>query len=180
MKNEVGNRYGKLTVVAYDHSNNGAYWLCQCDCGMTTVVCGASLRRGHTKSCGCEAYKTQFIKKHGESHDNKTRLYDIWVHMRNRCNNTHRDAYKWYGGKGITVCDEWNDYSKFKEWAMNNGYEDDLTIDRIDTSKGYCPENCRWLSKSDNSKHRQGTYKPIRGEGLSKVSQPQRIAGEKI
>ncbi len=85
--------------------------------------------------------------------------------MRNRCNNPNREAYKWYGGKGVKVCDEWNSYPNFKAWAIANGYTDELTIDRIDISKNYCPENCRWLSKSDNSKHRQGTYKPIRGEG---------------
>lgn len=165
MKDETGKRYGKLIVVRYDHGKDGAYWLCQCDCGMTTVVSGANLRKGKTKSCGCAAYTTRFKSVHGESHDHKTRLYNIWVHMRNRCNNPRREAYKWYGGKGIKVCSDWNQYSSFKEWAMNNGYNDDLTIDRIDISKDYCPDNCRWLSKSDNSKHRQGTYKPIRGEG---------------
>lgn len=168
MKNEVGNRYGKLTVVAYHHSRQGnVYWTCQCDCGMTTVTRGNALRTGHTKSCGCDAYKTRFPKKHGESHDHKTRLYNIWVHMRNRCNNPNRAAYKWYGGKGVKVCEAWNDYENFKEWAISNGYSDDMTIDRIDPDKDYCPENCRWLSRSDNSKARQGTYKPIRGEGTA-------------
>ncbi len=180
MKNEVGNRYGKLVVIAYDHSNDGAFWKCQCDCGMTTVVSGASLRRGHTHSCGCIAHETQFQRIHGESHDRKTRLYNIWVHMRNRCNNPNREAYKWYGGRGIKVCEEWNSYSEFKKWAMSHGYTDDMTIDRIDTNLGYCPGNCRWLTRSDNSKHRQGTYKPIRGEGDPKVRQPQRIGDEKI
>lgn len=166
MKNEVGKRYGNLVVVSYDHSYRGStYWKCQCDCGMTTVTRGYSLRSGHTNSCGCQAYTTRFEEKHGESHSNKTRLYNIWVHMRNRCNNPNREAYKWYGGKGVKVCDEWNSYPNFKAWAIANGYTDELTIDRIDISKNYCPENCRWLSKSDNSKHRQGTYKPIRGEG---------------
>ena len=181
MINEVGNKYGKLTVIRYDHSRQGnTYWLCQCDCGMTTVARGNALRTGHTKSCGCVGRSTRFPSKHGESHDHKTRLYNIWVHMRNRCNNPNREAYKWYGGKGVKVCEEWNEYSNFKEWAMANGYDDGMTIDRIDATKDYCPSNCRWLSKSDNSKHRQGTYKPIRGEGLSKVSKPQRIGSEKI
>ena len=115
MINEIGNRYGKLTVIEYHHSRKGSvYWLCQCECGMSTVVKGTALRTGHTKSCGCTAHETQFQKTHGESHCHKTRLYNIWVHMRNRCNNPHREAYKWYGGKGVKVCEEWNDYSNFR------------------------------------------------------------------
>ena len=142
MINEVGNKYGRLTVIKYDHSRQGnTYWLCQCDCGMTTVARGNALRTGHTKSCGCIGRETQFQKIHGESHDNKTRLYDIWVHMRNRCNNPHREAYKWYGGKGIKVCDEWqHSYQSFFDWATLHGYSEDLTIDRIDNDKGYFPD----------------------------------------
>ena len=103
--------------------------------------------------------------------------------MRQRCNNPNRDAYKLYGGKGVRVCDEWCDYENFKAWALDNGYQDNLSIDRIDPSKGYSPDNCRWITASENTARANKNHtsrKLIRGEGLSKVSQPQRIDGEKI
>ena len=103
--------------------------------------------------------------------------------MRQRCENPNRTAYKLYGGKGVSVCDEWKDYQKFKAWAEANGYADNLSIDRIDSNGNYCPENCRWITLSDNvarANKNHTTRKVIRGEGLPKVSQPQRIVGEKI
>ena len=103
--------------------------------------------------------------------------------MRQRCENPNRTAYKLYGGKGVSVCDEWKDYQKFKAWAEANGYADNLSIDRIDSNGNYCPENCRWITLSDNvarANKNHTTRKVIRGEGLPKVGQPQRIVGEKI
>jgi len=185
----VGEKYGRLTVVAFDRKQNKkTYWKCVCDCGLTVIATGNNLRSGNTKSCGCLhreiVSKTGHDNaKHGESHDNRTRLYSIWCGMRQRCNNPNRDSYSLYGGKGVKVCEEWNNYSAFKEWAMSHGYADDLSIDRIDPNKDYCPENCRWLTRSENTARankNHTTRKVIRGEGLSKASQPQRIAGEKI
>ena len=89
--------------------------------------------------------------KHGLRH---TRIYNIWRSMRQRCNNPNNNRYRNYGGKGITVCEEWNDPRVFAEWAYNNGYSDDLTIDRIDTSKGYTPENCRWTTYTTQENNR--------------------------
>ena len=185
----VGKKFGRLTVVEFDRlQNHKTYWKCVCDCGLTVVVKGNNLRSGNTKSCGC-LHRESLIKtghankKHGEGHDNKTRLYSIWCGMRQRCNNPNRTAYNLYGGKGVKVCDEWNDYLKFKEWATTHGYADNLSIDRIDSSKGYYPENCRWITPSENTARankNHTTRKVIRGEGLSKTSQPQRIDGEKI
>jgi hypothetical protein len=103
--------------------------------------------------------------------------------MRQRCNNPNHHAWNLYGGKGVKLCDEWNDYPTFKAWALANGYADNLSIDRIDPSKGYCPENCRWLTPSENTARankNHTTRKVIRGEGVPKVRQPQRIDGEKI
>ena len=185
----VGQRFGRLTAVEFvGVAKNGARWKCVCDCGLTVIATSGNLRNGNTKSCGClrrEMVRSlgQSNKAHGESHDNRTRLYTIWCGMRQRCNNPNREAYKLYGGKGVKVCDEWNDYPAFKEWAESHGYADDLSIDRIDPSKGYSPDNCRWITQSENTARankNHTTRKVIRGEGASKVRQPQRIDGEKI
>lgn len=161
MRDETGNRYGKLTVIKFDHLNKSrnAYWLCACDCGLTTVVCGAYLHNGHTTSCGCT--KREFFQtKHG--HSDKERLYGVWEQMRSRCNNPNNPRYSTYGANGISVCEEWNDYEAFRRWSFANGYEDraglprreHLSIDRIDPAKGYSPENCRWITVSENSMYK--------------------------
>lgn len=189
MLNLIGERYGRLTVVAFDRlQNHKTYWKCICDCGLTVVATGNNLRSGNTKSCGC-LHRESMRKtgkqnaRHGESHNNRTRLYTIWCGMRQRCENPHREAYRLYGGKGVKVCDEWNDYNAFKTWAESNGYADNLSIDRIDPDKGYCPENCRWITLSENiarANKNHTSHKPIRGEGTAELCQPQRIEGEKI
>lgn len=189
MINLVGEKYGRLTVIEFVKlEKHKTYWKCICDCGLTVIATGNNLRSGNTKSCGClrremTAEQGKANTKHGESHDNRSRLYTIWCGMRQRCNNPHRDAYPLYGGKGVKLCKSWEDYQVFKTWAESNGYADSLCIDRIDPSKGYAPENCRWITASENTARankNHTTRKVIRGEGLPKVSQPQRIEGEKI
>lgn len=162
MKNEVGKRYGKLTVVQFDHlsKSRNAYWLCKCDCGLTTVVCGSYLHSGHTTSCGCT--KRQFFnEKHGYS--DREHLYGVWEQMRSRCNNRNNPRYSTYGANGVTVCDEWNDYGAFRKWSLEHGYHDStpdtprgerMSIDRIDPKRGYSPDNCRWISLNDNIRYR--------------------------
>lgn len=95
------------------------------------------------------------------------RLYSIWKGMNKRCNNHNAVDYRWYGGKGVKVCEEWHDYLKFRDWALNNGYSIGLTIDRIETNKDYSPSNCQWLTQSDNSKKRQreGKFQVIEYNG---------------
>lgn len=189
MINMIGQKFGRLTVVDFNRlENHKTYWKCICDCGLTVISTGNNLRSGNTKSCGCLRREETRIrgkanKTHGESHDNRTRLYSIWCGMRNRCNNPNHQAFYLYGGKGISLCNDWNNYTNFKSWAMSNGYADSLSIDRIDPSKGYDPSNCRWITISENvarANKNHTTRKLIRGEVCGNRTQPQRIVGEKI
>ena len=125
----VGQKFGRLTVIERAENKNGRVaWICKCDCGKFTTVISKTLVNGDTKSCGC--YHKDKVSVHNKS---KTRLYNIYVHVKQRCYNSKDDRYKNYGSRGITVCDEWlNDFQAFYDWAMANGYRDDLTIDRID------------------------------------------------
>lgn len=165
-------QFGRLTVVkrvgTYTSPKGGKtpIWLCQCECGNCIEVMASNLRNGNTKSCGCLRkdieHKSMF--KHGEE---GTRLYRIWQHMKYRCSNSpSNDHYGNYAARGITVCDEWaNDYSTFAEWARQNGYSDELTIDRIDVNGNYEPSNCRWATIAEQSRNKTTTfYVTIDGE----------------
>lgn len=146
----TGQRFGKLLVVARANSKNGrVVWKCKCDCGATVEVYAYSLKSGNTTSCGCfrryRAATTGLV--HGETQ--KTRLYSIWNNMKERCYGVNCKDYPDYGGRGIQVCDEWKqNYSIFKEWALQNGYNDMLSIDRINVDGNYEPSNCRWATSS--------------------------------
>jgi hypothetical protein len=133
-------------------------WLCKCDCGKEFLATGNQLNSGRTKSCGC-AKKERFkrmILKHGQGH---TRLNNIWHHMKQRCNNPNSFEFYLYGGRGITVCEEWNnDFEAFSNWALGNGYSPELSIDRIDNSKGYSPDNCRWVDNVTQCRNRRSNH----------------------
>ncbi len=146
-------KYHKLTVVEV-LPTSPIKVLCECECGNKTVVLKSNLVKGHTKSCGCNRVqnaKKQFTK-HGQSN---TRLYRIWVEMRNRCYLKSDTNFSKYGARGITVCDEWrNDFKAFYDWSMVNGYSDELTIDRIDGKGNYEPTNCRWATYKEQNLNR--------------------------
>lgn len=125
---------------------------CLCDCGNYLVVRAVNLKNGNTKSCGClnRDFVSSLNKKHGDA--NKTRLYRIWLRMKQRCSNSNVKEFHYYGGRGITVCEEWmNDFKTFREWAEKSGYNDELTLDRIDVNRGYEPSNCRWATKEQQA-----------------------------
>lgn len=139
----TGKRFGRLEVLKFDHMDSYGcqYWICKCDCGNISCVSRNALLTHRTESCGCLTLKKN--TKHGMSNDP---LYSIWHSMISRCENPNNHKYYRYGERGITVCKEWHDPRIFKEWALDNGYSEKLTIDRIDNDKGYYPKNCRWVS----------------------------------
>lgn len=145
----TGQKFGRLTVLKFSYRKGTNYfWKCRCDCGNEIDVVSGSLKRGLTKSCGC--YNLEKIIERNTKHNlNDTRLHNIWVKMKQRCLNSKDVAYKNYGARGISVCDKWlNDFKAFYDWAINNGYSDNLTIERINVNGNYCPENCTWITKS--------------------------------
>ena len=153
IKDLTGKRFGMLTAVSISHrKGTRTYWNCICDCGGSRVVSSDHLTRMENTDCGCTRKHIPYYKKHGMS---GSRLYTIWTQMRYRCNNSNKKEYADYGGRGIKVCEEWNNPLNFFEWALQNGYSDDLTLDRIDNNSGYCPDNCRWVTQTVQMNNRR-------------------------
>lgn len=129
-------------------------WRCACDCGGSTELPVSRLRHGYTKSCGC-------LLRAGPHHMCDSRLYSVWSNMKSRCTTPSNKSWGRYGGRGITVCDEWQEFLPFKDWALANGYSDALQIDRIDNDSGYRPDNCRFVTRLDNGRNRRVTVKAL-------------------
>ena len=159
-------QFGRLTVIedSGERSKDGSIlWKCQCSCTNKTItyVITNKLTGGWTKSCGCirkENSKSSLIKKAKYPNDNRTRLFSIWKGIIERVYNENSISYKYYGERGITICDEWkNDFFTFKNWALNNGYSENLTIDRIDVDGNYEPINCKWSTAKEQANNRTNT-----------------------
>ena len=172
----IGKTFTNLTVLdickidGYDHQRK---YKCQCKCGKIVYAYRSSLLSGRHKSCGC-----YYVPPHGKDHWNtkhgltKTRIHHEWVCMRNRCNPNQKSYEKIknysYGRYHVTVCDEWNnDFMSFYNWSMANGYTDELTIDRIDNTKGYSPDNCRWVTAAEQQRNKTNTIKIIHNGKLT-------------
>ena len=177
-KKLVGRRFGRLLVIEkVDSVNYRSRFLCRCDCGNEKLVLGQSLLNGHVRSCGCllSERSRERITSYNESIGNelhaetKTRLFAIWEGIKTRCFKETHHSYKNYGGRGVSMCDEWrNSFIAFRDWSMANGYSDSLSIDRIDPRGDYCPENCRWADNITQGRNKD--FKPRGSVGVVGVS----------
>lgn len=142
----AGRRFGKLRVVEFSHMSEASrsMWRCRCDCGGQRVVLGSNLLRGATKSCGCAGAGRFWLHGFG-----REKLRKVWVSMKYVCESPAHKVYRYYGGKGIEVCDEWQDYARFRDWALGSGFRAGLVLGRIDCAGGYAPGNCRWMTRSE-------------------------------
>lgn len=154
-----GQHFGRLTVLHRDGFSykNGAKWICECSCGKITSVYSVHLRKGMTKSCGCLG-KENRIKNRTSHGMTNTRIFHIWQHIHAKCENPNNDKYHYYGNRGICVCSEWKKFEPFYKWAIENGYNDSLTIDRINVNGNYEPNNCRWVDMIVQSNNKRNNH----------------------
>lgn len=156
----IGQKFGRLTVLEElpERKHNTRVYRCKCDCGNIIDVRKDMLKNGNTKSCGCLQREAASVvgknkRTHGKS---KTRLYSIYHHIINRCYNKNTRNYQNWGGRGIKICDAWlNDFMNFYSWAINNGYHEGLSIDRINVDGNYEPDNCRWATSKEQGNNRR-------------------------
>ena len=160
-KNLIGQTFGRLTVIAegetreLSNKRKQYYWLCQCNCGSKPKeITQNCLLNGETISCGCyhSEHNHEYGFKHGMSN---TRIYTIWSGMIQRCCNPNAKNYPRYGGRGITICEEWKEFKNFYDWSKISGYTDNLTIERLDNNGNYCPENCTWITKQKQMRNKR-------------------------
>lgn len=164
-KNLIGSRFGRLLVIkeAGRSKRREKLWLCKCDCGNEKITPTSYLTSGDTSSCGCYRKESElnnlskFWKKSSIKKE-YPRLYRIWIGMKTRCYNKNDKSYRYYGARNIKVCNDWkNNFIRFKDWAISNGYKDDLTIDRINVDGNYEPQNCRWITIQEQNNNKRNT-----------------------
>jgi len=164
----TGQRFGRLLVLKRAGSKNKrTTWLCQCDCGNTHIATKDYLRSDTTHSCGCYAKerRQRASRKHGLW---GIRLYHIWDNMKRRCQNPDNPGFYLYGERGIRLCSEWNEFQPFYDWAIANGYDDSLQLDRRNNHKGYSSDNCRWVTSKVNNRNKRSN-RPITFNGKTKI-----------
>lgn len=165
-KKWIGQKFGRLTIIGFEKKkepNRGWNWVCQCDCGNKKVVSPQDVKLGKTKSCGC--YHDEVCKSRATKYNHLVkdypRLHRIYHWMKRRCYDPKTPRYEDYGGRGISVSREWIDkahgFDNFVQWAIENGYSDRLTLDRIDVNGDYCPENCRWVTYKEQNENKRDT-----------------------
>jgi hypothetical protein len=173
----TGKKFYRWTVLGFSHVDKcgTVFWKCVCDCKTEKAVNGRSLKNGKTKSCGCLQKETvSKLKKHGY---HGTKLYAVWAGMKQRCQNPKAHEYENYGGRGVTVCTEWQDAKPFLDWALSHGYREGLQLDRIDNNKGYSPANCRFITPLENERNRRNNVFITVGNEIKTISEWSRLVG---
>lgn len=155
-----GDIFDRLVTISVEKTKGFGVWKCKCDCGNIVYVPAVNLRNGRKRSCGC--LRKEMTRELGKRHTHgmaHTRLYNTWHSMKTRCNPNAKTNSKIYSDRGIKVCSEWQNFEPFMKWALENGYSDNLTIDRIDVNGDYCPENCRWITMSEQQLNKRTNVK---------------------
>ncbi len=187
-KDLTGQRFGRLTVLEFvPNDKHHSYWKCKCECGNTSIICISSLISGDTKSCGClgDEQRKKNGKETGALNGKKNiahnkshrRIHNEWLGIKKRCLNKNYLQYNLYGGRGITICDEWrNDFQAFYDWAMSNGYKENLTIERIDVNGNYEPSNCQWVDNKRQARNkRNNVIVSFQGEQICLAEAAERL-----
>lgn len=152
----TGEKYNMLKVISfYDIQDKKSRWLCECECGNKKILFGRDIKSGNTKSCGCLLHKKKYDNEMGIK---IKRLQHIYYQMKQRCYDKNNPLYKHYGKRNITICEEWlKDINNFHNWALNNGYDNNLTIERINVNGNYEPNNCKWITKTQQGYNKTNT-----------------------